>query len=470
MSKFSMKAIAGAALALVSAGAFATVTISTPTAAVVYAKELTSTGVIALTNAGTSLNLASAIGQNMSSGEVRHVRFALPAGSTFSSAAVTVSGNAGTGTLTPGAVNGIGTNVITFSITSVLGDTTSGTVLTITGNRTVPDTSTTITAEYGLYDLPSQAIAGGTGAGSGFITGVSAKPYISFAPSYELVTVPANSVAVVTATPPFSNFGPIPILDGRRSLGTVEYRLVTTPVTPLDFDGTAITLADLMKVEPNGTRLVIEGDFSAAGSVYLRTGSCFAGAQLASDTLTSTAATFYVGATATGVRQVCYQPNGTTPMPASSYTAKLNAVSADSAPPDFYTVNNLSAALGNITRDGTELQAPLVQVLPPAAGYIGRFALNNAGATDAKYTAVIRGEDGVTLSPGTLTGTIKAGTTTIFDASTIITGTSVVGGNPRGFVVFIIEGANNVIQGAYQIVNTTTGSVAITPLIRPGTN
>ena len=478
MSKFVLKAIAAAALAATGVSSFAAVTISaSPVVPVAFAKEITGTAPITLANPANALDLTSAIGYTMSNGEVRTVRFELPAGNTFAAGAtVTTSLPA----LVAGAINGLGTNVITFSVTANGAVIPSATTITITGDRTVTSTAATVTASYGLYDQPSQGIAGGA---TGRITGNTAPvSYITFANSYEVVATAVNAIADVSATPTaFGKFvaqaAPSPNSTATAVLGSLEYKLVGT--VPLKANGTAVALADLMAVGAAGTKLVVTGDFSQAANaaaplftgaalnrVFLSATQNCATVDVAASAVDATTATFNVGAAATTANKwVCYTPNGGA-IPVASYTSSLNAVSAT---PASYTVSNIASVIGAISRNGTELQAPLFQVTP---GYVSRFVLTNTGSSLANYTVVVRGEAGATLATGTLSGTISAGSMRVFDASTILTSVTggVGAGAPRAFAVFTVDRPTSEIQGAYQVVNPTTGAVSQSVLIRPGTN
>jgi len=54
----------------------------------------------------------------------------------------------------------------------------------------------------------------------------------------------------------------------------------------------------------------------------------------------------------------------------------------------------------------------------------------------------------------------------LIDASALTT----LSGGTRAAVIFDVAGPNQTIQGAYNVVNATTGSITVSPMIRPGTN
>jgi len=126
------------------------------------------------------------------------------------------------------------------------------------------------------------------------------------------------------------------------------------------------------------------------------------------------------------------------------------------------------AAIGSVTRDGTTLQAPFVQV---PAGYLVRFVLTNTGSTAAAYTgSVTAGPSNVTggtanavATNGTLTGTVPAGGQVVIEGASLPSFTT----SARGFAVFTIAGTNDTINGVYQITNPTTGAVSNLNMVRP---
>ena len=113
-------------------------------------------------------------------------------------------------------------------------------------------------------------------------------------------------------------------------------------------------------------------------------------------------------------------------------------------------------------RNGTELQAPLAQI---PNGWLSRLVLTNTGSQARPYTIRVMTEEGVTVSTGTLSGTVPAnGTKVIDDLSTVFSG------NNRATLVVNVAGPTNQIQGLYQVVNPDKGSVSNHVLVRPGSN
>lgn len=479
MKKFAIKSVAAAVSALSAIAAQAAVDIDAGTITpAVFAKEIVaSTGTpTTLTNNANLLDIQVKQGYALSNGEVRYVRAELANG-VFKTATVT-SGNANTAI---GAVNGVGTSVIYFSITAGTGGAPATDVLTIAGDREITGTASNMTVSYSLYDQPSQAQAGGT---TGRIVNKADKAYVNFAQSYQVAVTTDSYVANVEASPAFSAFLNNPANTSNSTtlarLAALDYKLATT--VPYKADGTAIALTDLMAVGSTGTKLVVTGDFgnaansngsftgSALNRVYLSNAATCAAVTVPAVAVNSTTATFEVGATATTPNShLCYAPrnagatNGAA-IPAAVYTADLNAVSADT---NAYAVSNIAKGqVGVITRNGTELQAPLVQT---TAGYVSRFYLTNTGSLSATWTAKVQSEDGNTPVTGVLTGEIPAGKSLEVPVSSVVTGWT-EGKAPRGTVIFTVARPNSQIQGVYQLVNQATGAATIVPMLRPGTN
>lgn len=478
MKKFSLNAVAAAALGFAATGAFAVVDIDLTTQVpVVFAKEIIATtgAPVTLTNAGNALDLQTDLGYSFSDNEIRYVRVELTNG-------VWVSATATAGAGTIGAVNGIGTSVIYFSITAPVGGLVGTTNLDINGNRSITSTASNMTVSYSMYDQPSQAQAGGT---TGRIVNKADKQYVNFAYSQRVVATADSAVANVEVTPAFTTFLNSPANTANSTtlmrMASLDFKLAAT--VPLKANGTAMTLADLNATGTTGTKLVVSGDFTAAANsdgtytgaalnrVYMAVASSCAAVASAASALTASSATFNVGATATTANpNLCFAPRdagvstSTNPIPAATYTAALNAVSAT---PTTYAVETplSSGTVSTITRNGTELQAPLVQV---PSGYITRFILTNTGSVDATYTGTVTAGPGSVIgSNGTLTGTIPAGGQAIIEGTAMPQWTS---GPARGFARFTVARPSNQIQGVYQITNAATGSVSNTVMVRPGTN
>ncbi|MFH1600098.1 MAG: hypothetical protein ABIH12_07490, partial [Pseudomonadota bacterium] len=121
--------------------------------------------------------------------------------------------------------------------------------------------------------------------------------------------------------------------------------------------------------------------------------------------------------------------------------------------------------LGVITRNGTELQAPLAQI---PGGWLSRLVLTNTGSQDREYEIAVMGETGTTISTGNLTGIVEAQSTLVVDLDTVLTGFT--GGLPRATLNVTVAAPNRTIQGLYQIVNPDSGSISNHVMVRPGSN
>src|SRR3546814_11595566 len=93
-------------------------------------------------------------------------------------------------------------------------------------------------------------------------------------------------------------------------------------------------------------------------------------------------------------------------IPVSTYRAALNAMPAD--PALYHVTDRTDVRLGDIVRNSTELQAPLVDVRPD---WISRLVLTNSGSVDRGYVIAVQGEAGNMISSANRTGTIKGNTT-----------------------------------------------------------
>ncbi len=443
----------------------------------VYAKEIiaTATAPVTLVNTAGVLNLRLPLSYNFSQGEVRHARLQCD-GLVFKAGTAVDYQGSGAGTI--GAVNGVGTNAITFSVTAGNNGVVAADYLNVTGDRTITGTSAPVKCTYSLYDFPSQASAGGS---DGQVVSKSGD-YLKFAASTVFATTGRTSTADVEADLPYAEFVPsAPTTAAVAALARLTYGLPTT--VPLKANGTAIALTDLHATGAAGTRIVVAGDFSSAANadgsytgaalsrVYLSTsnGNCTTlGA--AANSLSATQAVFNVGATATD-SMLCLAPRTGVAIPVAEYNAVLKAVSAA---PAVYAVGELGPeAAGKIDHNGTELQAPLVQI---PGGWMVRVVLTNTGSTDRPYSIraldAANSDDGsagkaLDIAAGKLTGTVPAGGTKV-----VMLDTDALQANSgnRGTLVVTVAGPSGQIQGLYQIVNPANGLVNNTVLVRPGTN
>lgn len=440
MKNFKLSAVAAVAASLAAAGASAAVTISAATpVAVKYASEIVATVAAPVTiAANAATDITTEIGYSLSLGEVRYVRVELANG-VFAANTVVTSAHANAAL---GAVNGIGTSVIYFSLTAINGTLPSTGTLNIASDIKITGTTSNVTASYSVYDQPSQAQSGGT---TGRIVSIASAPYINFVKSFGFTATSASAVADVAAAngafTAFTNTAATGTPSIALLASAVNFDLIAAP--PLNATSSAITLAQLFNTTT--TKIVVTattGDFSAAANangtyngaalnrVYLSASATCATVDKPASALTSSTATFIVGATATtGTPVLCYAPLGVaaSQIAASTFTADLivGAASATYAP-----TNVTGVATGTITRNGTELQAPLFQT---TTGYVSRFFLSNTGSVAATVQVSVKTEANTTANTVALTNnTIPAGGSLEIPASTIVSSfTSAAASTPQ---------------------------------------
>lgn len=446
-------------------------------ASVLYAQEIvaSATSPVTLTNTTGALNLSAALGYSFSQGEVRYARVECPTTVRFAAGSTVVASDDPASTL--GAINGLGSSVITFSITADTTGLTAADTITVTGDRSIT-AATNATCSFSLYDNPSEAQAGGA---SGRIVTRSGA-YLRFGPSYEFVADPVfTATASVEATPAYSRFVPSGDTTATRGVpARLSFRL-TNPV-PLQINGTPITLGTLMAGGANGTRVSVTGDFSMAANadgsytgaalnrVFIAAGASCAAISRSAETLSATTATFNVGVLGFNVRNLCIDVNGTPEIRATTFTSTLLPVAASAA----YAVSSIGpVASGSFVRDGTELHAPLVQ-LP--TGFTSRIALTNTGSVARTFTWRFLPASGGTASEAntTSTGATSGSGTIPANGSAVIGLGDVLGGfgttPPRGTFVVTAAAPTGQIQGLYQIVNPGTGTISNHVMVRPGSN
>ena len=443
----------------------------------IFAKEIVvpSAGIVLNSSGNPAADLTWNVGYNFSAGEVRYARLECSNTIKFAAGTAVTLSDPAAGNV--GSLNGLNTNTVTFSITSVGGpanNVLSADTLLVTGAHTVTSTATPVNCSVGLYDQPSQAQAGGT---TGLIAGsYFSGPYLTFAQSYQLTADPTVHTADVESDPSFSEFVPDSVTGtdfARLGAYSVGYGLrdpdgTGAQTATFRIDGNYITMADLFAAT---TTITAAGDFTPtrnANGTY--TGAALGRAWLNGNAnlLTATSARFPVGNAAFGGLYLYLWNQLGHVMSESAYTLTLNPVAASAAYAPTAITNVLA---GEIVRNGTELQAPLAQV---PGGWLSRLVLTNTGGTDRGYEVTVQTEVGTSFAgpaaaDNKLTGVIPAGKTVVIDnISKNLLGA--VTGNPRATLIVTVAGPNNQIQGLYQIVNPDKGSISNHVLVRPGTN
>ena len=398
-----------------------------------YAEELVDG--TALNDAGDTVEFE--VGYNFSGGEVRYGRFECTDNLTMDN--VTVS--EGSADLALGAINGQGTSGVFFSMTATdpVGGPTEDVLITVDADNTLEDGGA-VTCAFSIYDQPSQAQAGGS-TGRIYTTGF--QPFIERAPSFVFVGAPGNAIADVEAPGgAYTGF----VTNG--IFGGLAFELPTD--VPFDANGNPMTLATLFDTD---TTVEVDGDFTAATDLTWD--------GVSATDLDDDLAVFEFGAMADRDGDLQFFEDGVTPIAESDFFASLNAV-----PNAGFEVDDVTGVdVGMISRNGTQLQAPLTNV---PGGWISRIALTNTGNLDRPYTMTITGETGNVMDIDTslLSGEVPANGTIVIDMTQVIQSFS---GKARATVNVTVAGPNNQIQGLHQIVSSD-GGISNETMVRPGTN
>lgn len=421
------------------AGAIAGLLFSTNASAIVldgvapykYALELVNGTVLTARVAEAPLNY------NFSANEVRYGRFSCN-GAELTNIAVSTTA----ASITLGAVNGNGTNTVFFSMTGSdpMPGPTAAETMDITADVELLNKGN-VTCEFAIYDLPSQAQMGGPD-GLVIDSGTDGyKVWITRPSGYVFAGTDGEAVADVE-DPLGAYFGFV----GTGEFGALQFEAVTGV---LDKDHLDITLADIFDAD---TTVTIDGDFTAAADLTW--------AGVSPDDLDDGAALYeYTSAIpAIGLDgPLIFWETGADAIMESEYTATLD-VSTNVG----YETSDRTDTVGEIVRNGTQLQAPLVQ-LPQ--GWLSRIAITNTGAVPRAYSMEVMTETGRTGTISPATGTVPANGTVVVDLADIVTFS-----HNRGTINLNVAAPNNQIQGLYQIVNPVAGSLSNHVMVRPGTN
>ena len=385
-----------------------------------------------------------AIGYNFSNGEVRYGRYECSTNMTMDDVTLNETG----GNVALGAINGEGTNALFFSMTGN-GTPSETDTITVVSDNTLEDGGS-VSCSFSIYDQPSQAQAGGA-TGRIYTTGFATVIERSTGFVFQFDEAdPSQGVADVEA-PAGAYFGFTPVNDWANF---ANFEFMEVPGV-LKADGTQVTIPDIFSAD---TDIIIDGDFSAAGAVWLWD-------DLSSswyfDIFDDESASFR-GVNIPLDAYIQYEVNGTDPVQESNYTATLVA-DANAG----YEVSNVGPIfVGEIVRNGTQLQAPLVQT--PNA-WVSRIVLTNTGSQDRPYELSVMGESGniIGVDSTLLVGTVPANGTKVIELDDILLTFS---GSSRATINATIAAPNDQIQGLYQIVNPDSGSISNHVMVRPGTN
>lgn len=449
--------------ALFSTGASAIVNLSTPTAAIPFARELITAANTTITQNGTTLDLAGFIGWGVAANNHLYIRIDLVNGQF-------ATGRAGTDMTNPSAVAGFNSTLSAgggANSTFVIFDVSGTAPINLTddfnfnpGNLILLNQAQDITATVKFYTDSGAAAA--NAAPLAQLSGPYVTRTSALETAYSALSTTADSATAytqfLTGTPGFKT-------TTKALLGTVNTSIVATVRNPAT--GTNPVAAAALATSSN---LVLTGQFAASAlptdGIYAAVG----GTNCALHTLQGVLSAGNTIATLTGFAgvtlvpgniDICMEVNGTTPIPAQTVTGVLT-FAGQVSPAVIPTANG---NLGPIIRDGLQLQSPWFTTHP---SYSSRFVLTNTSTVNAPYTAAVVTEAGNTCTTGPgVNGTLTAGQQKVIAATDICSSLSA---SQRASVTFTITGPDANIQGVYNVVNPTTGSVSVSNLMRPTTN
>src|SRR5690606_10138621 len=302
-------------------------------------------------------------------GEVRYGRFECTTNMTMDN--VTLDGT-GAPNVALGAINGEGTSALFFSMTGN-GVASEDDVIAIAADNTLEDGGN-VNCAFSIYDQPSQAQAGGA-TGRIYTTGF--EPVIERASGF-VFEHDASAARVAVADVESAGGAYLDFTGFDSSFGNLTFEPVTGV---LNIAGAQISLADIFAPT---TTVLFEGDLRAAFDptcpIWSLTQS-FCPMDVEGNVETFDA--FLVE----GSGGFQYWWSGDTQIVESEYTATLDAV----ANPDYEVADVGPIFVGEIVRNGTQLQAPLAQV---PGGWLSRIVLTNTGSADRPYELSIMGEAG----------------------------------------------------------------------------
>jgi hypothetical protein len=454
-NKFALKTSVAVVLGALSAVANAQVNLdaSAPVSVSYTSEANISTSGTTLIDGANVQRAAVTLGASLGTDVTGYVRVDLAGGNftcnpTF---AINASSGAANTVLSSG---GNGTNFVIFAVSPTAGanlvGTNSGTIDTADGATCgvrVTDKSG-VAMTYRLFESLTNA-ANPTSTNT--LKSRSGVSYVTFSAGLAVASTAASATADVAASPAYANFTPV----GVKPLSNI---VITESGALLPATGVAATDGD---IAASGV-VSVTGDFQGARNsnstftgaalnrVYLSAGADCTTTSAAATALSATSATFasVAGASLTGQRQVCFTPETTQQIQASTYTGALDLTAQAG-----FTVTDPSLNIGAITRNGITAVAPLVQI---PDGYLSRLVLVNRGSVSRDYTVTAISESGVTLtlSGAAAGGTLAANQTSIIDLPGLISG------GIRGSLVVTVNAPLSQVDVLYQVVNPSAGSVS----------
>jgi hypothetical protein len=457
MKRFTHKAVAVAVGALMGGSAMAAaVTLDSGTTPIKYASETTiSTSVTLRDGAAADQRASTAFGASLGQNVAAYARVDI-SGGTFNSApdANMFAVNDSNGTAASVNVAQSGSDYVIFSVTPG-----TGFNLVSSNNATIDTDASgvkgiTVTNKNGVtirYRLFETLTAAANPTANNTLKDTGAKNYITFASALSQTVTPLTATADVGALPSYTAFTG----GGTKSIAKVTVAVDNTVAL---ISGAAASAGGLLTANSD---VVFSGDFTflknangtytgaALSRVFLGNAVGCGGATVAAaTTLTATTATFTDIAAATLVNDhwLCLTPEGSTEIPAGSYTAAIDYVEQTGiAVADVSGVGS-----GSITRNGVRMVAPIVNVPP---GWISRLVLTNTGSSARDYTIAYVAENGTTVTPSgaAVSGSLAANKTSVIDLSQTL---AIAGTNgARTSLVVTVNAPQSQIDGLYQIVS-----------------
>ncbi len=432
-------------------------------------------------NVPTAFAVNGAVGWGFSASTAVYVRYDLGNSGTFVSAPTSLAANDPTGAATTGATTTLssggtsGTSNAIYQITAnSSGSNATANLILVLGNNTIKaGAQGALTLTQSVYDTAANAVAGGA---TGRLTTAKTANLVNYTPAYTFsITAGTAQTADVNAS-----VGAYKGFTGGASVGTVALGTVNLANGSAALSNNGLS-ATANTVLGSTSALTVTGDFTAAANangtytgaalskVFLSNVACTGTSNVNANSLTATTATFPINnalstANATaGNNTLCITAEGNTAIPAASYTAQYVPVGNAG----YTNVSSSSAAaIGSIARNGGQLTSPYFTL---TSGWISRFILTNTSSTAATYTIAVTAEAGNTATtiPAGLSGSIPANGMVVINASDFV---SAFSGNARGAATFTFQSGRANINGVYQVVNATSGSVSNQTMVSPGTN
>lgn len=318
---------------------------------------------------------------------------------------------------------------------------------------------------YALYDTAADAVNGTTI--NKIFTG-SLQTFLVRQPAYTLsvlqertltanVTPPAGGVAysqfVAGGTPLVDVNGPNELANGIK--GDVVANTVK-------LDGSALAVSDLAADQTFKVNTV-EGVSLDGLSFYLASGADCSASTLAGTLNTAkTEVRFAAQSPAANTQyRLCVTSEGTEAI--AIPRAQFQAWVEPTPQPNSNVTDKGPVNSGKIVYNGVTLIASIVQNTG-ANDFLGRVFITNKGTVARTYSVEIFNDAGEVVN--TVSGTLAAKSMTAIAADDLFP----AGVNRRGSVYFNINAPDADIEGIYQIVNPTKGSISNAQLVRPGQN